>query len=61
MKKYIEPDIKLCYFEAERITVNTGDQSANDFAMQSNLFGVGDGEQVTVTDSVKFADIKNLN
>lgn len=58
MKKYIEPDIKLCYFEAERITTGTGDVSEDTNITSTNLFAPD--ENVTVTDSVKFADIKNL-
>lgn len=58
MKKYIEPDIKLCYFEAERITVGTGDVPDETNITSTNLFTTEDN--VTVTESVKFADIKNL-
>ena len=56
MKKYIKPDISLLYFEAERITDGTGvDTTA---VASQNLFTPD--ENVTVTDSVKFADIQTL-
>lgn len=59
MKKYIEPDIKLCYFEAERITAGTaGDVSDDTGIISTNLFAPDD--DVTVTGSVKFADIQKL-
>lgn len=56
MKKYIKPDISLLYFEAERITAGEGDDTTP--IASRNLFAPDDN--VTVTDSVKFADIKNL-
>ena len=56
MKKYIKPDISLLYFEAERITDGTGDDIAK--PESQNLFAPDDS--VTVTDSVKFADIQTL-
>ena len=55
MKKYIKPDISLLYFEAERITAGDSDDTT---AVASNVFTPDDN--VTVTDSVKFADSKNL-
>lgn len=58
MRKYIEPDIKLCYFEAERITAGTVDVSDDTNITSVNLFTIDDN--VMVTESVKFADIKNL-
>ena len=56
MKKYIKPDISLLYFEAERITA--GESEDTTVVASQNLFTPDDN--VTVTDSVKFADIKNL-
>ncbi len=56
MKKYIKPDISLLYFEAERITAGESDDTTA--VASQNLFTPDDN--VTVTDSVKFADIKNL-
>lgn len=59
MKKYIKPDISLLYFEAEHITVGQGDITGTEGLASKQLIAPDDN--VTVTDSVKFADIKNLN
>ena len=56
MKKYTEPSISLLYFEAERIAVGEGETTD---VVSTNLFAPD--ENVTVTDSVKFADIQRLN
>ncbi len=59
MKKYIKPDISLLYFEAEHITVGQGDiTGAEGLASQQLILP---DENVTVTGSVKFADIQKLN
>lgn len=58
MKKYIKPDISLLYFEAEHITVGQGDITETEGLASQQLFAPDDN--VTVTESVKFADIKNL-
>lgn len=57
MKKYIKPDISLLYFEAERITTGDGDDTTA--VASQNLFAPD--KEVTVTDSVSFAKIKDLN
>lgn len=58
MKKYIKPDISLLYFEAEHITVGKGD--ITDLSPESKQL-ITPEENVTVTDSVSFAKIKELN
>lgn len=56
MKKYTEPDISLLYFEAEHIAVGEDDEKID--VQSKNMFAPDDS--VTVTDSVKFADIQQL-